>query len=155
MQNLRELPKLRDSLSYLYLEHGRVEQKYKAVDFVDKTGGVTPIPAAALSVLLLGPGTTITHAAIKSLADNGCLIIWAGEAIFWIIPTHYPTRRPLKNRWLSNCEPTLVKLSIACVNPPLNPSLASSKKSSAFASFLCGACSLPVANGPWSLSPTT
>ena len=79
MQNLRELPKLRDSLSYLYLEHGRVEQKYKAVDFIDKTGGVTPVPAAGLSVLLLGPGTTVTHAAIKSLADNGCLVIWSGE----------------------------------------------------------------------------
>jgi CRISPR-associated protein Cas1 len=79
MQNLRALPKLRDSLSYLYLEHGRLEQKYKAVDFVDKTGGVTPIPAASLSVLLLGPGTTVTHAAVRSLADNGCLVIWAGE----------------------------------------------------------------------------
>ncbi len=79
MQNLRELPKLRDSLTYLYLEHGRLEQKYKAVDFIDKGGGVIPIPTANLSVLLLGPGTSVTHAAIKSLADNGCLVIWSGE----------------------------------------------------------------------------
>ena len=79
MQNLQELPKLRDSLSYLYLEHGRLEQDSKSVAFVDKNGGYTPIPAAALSVLLLGPGTTITHAAVKALADNGCLIMWSGE----------------------------------------------------------------------------
>jgi CRISPR-associated protein Cas1 len=79
MRDLRELPKLRDGLSYLYLEHGRVEQKYKAVDFVDKEGGCTLIPAAALGVLMLGPGTTITHAAIKALADNGCLVLWAGQ----------------------------------------------------------------------------
>ncbi|MFQ5614489.1 MAG: type I-E CRISPR-associated endonuclease Cas1e [Anaerolineae bacterium] len=79
MRDLRELPKLRDSLSYLYLEHGRVEQKYKAVEFVDAEGGLTLVPAANLGVLLLGPGTTITHAAVKALADNGCLVLWSGE----------------------------------------------------------------------------
>jgi len=79
MRNLQELPKLRDSLSYLYLEHGRLEQDRKSVAFIDKNGGFTPIPAAALSVLMLGPGTTITHAAVKALADNGCLILWTGE----------------------------------------------------------------------------
>ena len=79
MRNLQELPKLRDSLSYLYLEHGRLEQDSKSVAFVDKNNGVTPIPAAALSVLMLGPGTSVTHAAIKALADNGCLLVWTGE----------------------------------------------------------------------------
>ncbi len=79
MRNLQELPKLRDSLSYLYLEHGRLEQDKKSVAFVDKKGGYTPIPAAALSVLLMGPGTTVTHAAVKALADNGCLVIWSGQ----------------------------------------------------------------------------
>ena len=79
MRNLQELPKLRDSLSYLYLEHGRLEQAQKSVAFVDKKGGYTPIPAASLSVLLMGPGTTITHAAVKALADNGCLVIWSGQ----------------------------------------------------------------------------
>jgi CRISPR-associated protein Cas1 len=79
MRDLRELPKLRDGLSYLYLEHGRVEQKELAVEFVDEKGGATMVPAAALGVLLLGPGTTITHAAVKALADNGCLLLWTGE----------------------------------------------------------------------------
>ena len=78
MRDLHELPKLRDSLSYLYLEHVRVQQKYKAVEALDEKGR-TMIPAAALSVLLLGPGTAITHAAIKALADNGCLVVWCGE----------------------------------------------------------------------------
>jgi CRISPR-associated protein Cas1 len=79
IRNLQELPKLRDSLSYLYLEHGRLEQESKAVAFVDKNAGYTPIPASALSVLMLGPGTTVTHAAVKALADNGCLLLWTGE----------------------------------------------------------------------------
>jgi CRISPR-associated protein Cas1 len=78
MRDLHELPKLRDGLSYLYLEHGRIEQKHKAVELIDKDGR-TMIPAAALAVLLLGPGTSITHAAVKALSDNGCLLVWAGE----------------------------------------------------------------------------
>jgi len=81
MRNLQELPKLRDSLSYLYLEHGRVEQDSLAVKFIDKNKGITAIPAAALSVLMLGPGTSVTHAAVKSLADNGCLVLWTGEDV--------------------------------------------------------------------------
>jgi CRISPR-associated protein Cas1 len=79
MRDLHELPKLRDGLSYLYLEHGRVEQKHKAVEFIDKEKGRTMIPAAALAVLMLGPGTSITHAAVKALADNGCMVVWCGE----------------------------------------------------------------------------
>lgn len=78
MRDLHELPKLRDSVSYLYLQRGRIEQKHKAVEFVDQEGR-TMIPAAALSALMLGPGTSITHAAVKALADNGCLVIWVGE----------------------------------------------------------------------------
>jgi CRISPR-associated protein Cas1 len=78
MQDLHELPKLSDSLSYLYVEHAIIEQQARAVEVIDKSGR-TMIPAAALTVLLLGPGTSITHAAIKSLADNGCGILWVGE----------------------------------------------------------------------------
>jgi CRISPR-associated protein Cas1 len=28
---------------------------------------------------MLGPGTNITHAAVRALADNGCLVLWTGE----------------------------------------------------------------------------
>lgn len=78
MKNLRELPKFRDGLSYLYIEHGRIEQKQRSIAWYGAEGEVA-IPCAALGVLLLGPGTSITHAAVKSLADNGCSICWVGE----------------------------------------------------------------------------
>ena len=29
--------------------------------------------------LLMGPGTAITHAAINTLAQNGCMVVWCGE----------------------------------------------------------------------------
>lgn len=78
MQDLHELPKLRDSLSYLYIEHAIVERKDSSVEFIQKEGR-TQAPAAALCVLMLGPGTSISHAAVKVLAESGCLIVWTGE----------------------------------------------------------------------------
>jgi CRISPR-associated protein Cas1 len=78
IQDLNLLPRLRDSLSYLYVEHAKIEQSNHAIDIHDKDG-VTHVPIAGLSALMLGPGTTVTHAAIKSLADNGCLVNWTGE----------------------------------------------------------------------------
>lgn len=78
IKDLHLLPKVRDSLSYLYVEHCRVDQEQKAIAIHDLVGK-TPVPCAALSLLLLGPGTTITHAAIRALADNGCLVVWSGE----------------------------------------------------------------------------
>ena len=78
LKNLRELPKFRDSLSYLYIEHGKIEQEAKAIAWYGINGKVS-VPVASLAVLMLGPGTSITHEAIKTLADNGCLVNWVGE----------------------------------------------------------------------------
>ncbi|NMC28003.1 MAG: type I-E CRISPR-associated endonuclease Cas1 [Syntrophomonadaceae bacterium] len=78
MKDLRALPKIRDSLSYLYLEHCKIEQDGLSIAIFD-ANGKTPIPCAALCVLMLGPGTSITHAAIRALAGNGCLVQWTGE----------------------------------------------------------------------------
>ncbi len=78
MRDLQQLPKLADSLSYLYAEHCVVEKSQQAIELFDQAGA-TLVPAAALTVLLLGPGTKITHAAVKTLADNGCAIVWVGE----------------------------------------------------------------------------
>lgn len=77
-QDLHELPKLRDGLSYLYAEHVRVEQTTEAIELRDKDGR-TSIPVAALGVLMLGPGSTITHAAVHALVQNGCSMVWLGE----------------------------------------------------------------------------
>ena len=78
MQNLQELPRFADKLSYLYVEHAVVDRHEKAIA-VHRADGTTAVPAAALGVLLLGPGTTITHAAVHTLADNNCQVLWCGE----------------------------------------------------------------------------
>ncbi len=79
MKDLHILPKLRDSMSFLYVEHQRIDQEALAIAFHDATGK-TLVPCASLNTLLLGPGTSISHAAVKALADNGCLLVWVGEA---------------------------------------------------------------------------
>jgi CRISPR-associated protein Cas1 len=79
VKDLHILPKVRDSWSYLYVEHCVVEQDDFAIAVFDQQGKM-PVPCASLSLLMLGPGTKITHAAIRALADNGCLVAWTGEA---------------------------------------------------------------------------
>jgi len=77
-QDFRALPKLRDSYSYVYLEHAKIDKSAQSIAFYDKEG-VTEIPASSLTSLMLGPGTSITHEAVKTLAGNGCMIVWCGE----------------------------------------------------------------------------
>jgi CRISP-associated protein Cas1 len=77
-KDLHLLPKVRDSWTYLYAERCVVEQDDKAIALFDDKGK-TPVPCASLSLLMLGPGTKITHAAMSTLAENGCLVVWTGE----------------------------------------------------------------------------
>lgn len=78
MKDLHELPKLRDSVSFLYIEHAIIEQQDSAIVMIQESGQV-PVPVSAVTCLMIGPGTTMTHAAIRALADNGCMVVWCGE----------------------------------------------------------------------------
>jgi CRISPR-associated protein Cas1 len=78
MKDLHILPKVRDSWSHLYIEHAKIEQDEKAVAAYMQEGKV-PVPCATLTLLMLGPGTSISHAAIRALAENGCMVAWNGE----------------------------------------------------------------------------
>ncbi len=78
--DLAQLPRVSDGWTFLYTEHVRVERADYAIELLDAQGRV-PVPVAALSVLLLGPGTTITHAAMLALAEGGCSVVWCGEGV--------------------------------------------------------------------------
>jgi CRISP-associated protein Cas1 len=77
--SLHDLPRFDDKLTYLYVEHAVVEQQDFAIAIHRSDGSTTAVPAAALAILLLGPGTTLTHAAVKALAENNCQVLWIGE----------------------------------------------------------------------------
>jgi CRISPR-associated protein Cas1 len=78
MRTLHELPRFHDRWSYLYLEMGTLDQDASGLVFHNQ-GGNTPIPIDQLSLIILGPGTTVTHAAVKAMAKNNCLLAWMGQ----------------------------------------------------------------------------
>lgn len=77
-KDLHELPRLEDGWSYLYVEHCKIDKDEKAIAVTDVDGKIN-VPCACLALLMMGPGTSISHEAIKTLADNGCLAVWCGE----------------------------------------------------------------------------
>jgi CRISPR-associated protein Cas1 len=77
-KDLHELPKLRGSISYLYFEHAVLEQENSSIVVIQESGRI-PVPISAVTCILLGPGTKVTHAAIKAMAENGCMVVWCGE----------------------------------------------------------------------------
>jgi CRISPR-associated protein Cas1 len=90
---LETLAPARDRWTPIYLEHGRVEVDDAAIKWIASDGKVCPIPVATLSALILGPGTTITHASVKAAAQCNCPLFWLGEDglrfyAFGITPNH-------------------------------------------------------------------
>lgn len=100
--DLHLLPKFRDRLSYLYVEHAVVERDQNSIVLYQKAepgpegaaeGGADPspqgeaspehsrvqVPVCDVALLMLGPGTKLSHAAADVLARNSCLVAWTGE----------------------------------------------------------------------------
>lgn len=73
-----ELVRAEDRLSFVYFEHCVVARDNNAITVTDDTGTIH-IPAASLSVLMLGPGTRITHQGMTVIGENGATVIWVGE----------------------------------------------------------------------------
>ncbi len=90
---LDTLTPARERWTPLYLEHGRIEVDDSSVKWIGADRTVIRLPVATLSVLMLGPGTTVTHAAMKACADCNTPICWVGAEgmhfyAFGVTPTH-------------------------------------------------------------------
>lgn len=75
---LQELPQLRERLSFLYVERCVINRQDGAITVTDERG-IVHVPAAVLGVILLGPGSRVSHRAIELLGDAGVTAIWVGE----------------------------------------------------------------------------
>lgn len=75
---ISELSKVSDRITFLYLEHAKLNRIDSAISVADSTGTVY-IPAAIISVLLLGPGIDVTHRAMELMGDAGMAVVWVGE----------------------------------------------------------------------------
>ncbi|MGX7107626.1 type I-E CRISPR-associated endonuclease Cas1e [Hutsoniella sourekii] len=75
---LPELPRIGDRVSFIYIEHAKINRQDSAITVRDQKG-LVKIPCAMIGALLLGPGTDITHRAVELIGDTGTTIIWVGE----------------------------------------------------------------------------
>ncbi len=73
------LPQVSDKYPFLYLERGRLEIDDSSLKWIDSEGDRVRLPIATIGTLLLGPGTSITHEAVKTAAAANCSICWVGE----------------------------------------------------------------------------
>jgi CRISPR-associated protein Cas1 len=90
---LETLAPARDRWTPLYLEHGRLEVDDSSVKWIGADGLLCRIPVATVSALILGPGTTVTHAAMKACAESNTPVCWTGEDClrfyaFGLAPNH-------------------------------------------------------------------
>lgn len=90
--NLQALPQIKDRMTFLYLEHCKLNRENSAITVTDEQG-VVLVPAAAISVLMLGPGSNVTHRAMELIGDAGVTVIWVGEHGV----RYYASGRPLTN----------------------------------------------------------
>lgn len=80
-----------DRLSFLYLEYSRIVQSSHGVVALRSTEEHGPVeseiqlPVGSLALLSLGPGTSITNAALTSCARSGCVVQISGGGGF---PSH-------------------------------------------------------------------
>ena len=75
---LETLTPARERWTPVYFEHGRLEVDDASVKWIGADRTVLRIPVATVSVILLGPGTTVTHAAVKTCGDCNTPICWIG-----------------------------------------------------------------------------
>ena len=102
------LPQVKDKYPFIYLERGRLEIDDSSIKWIDSTNNVVPLPVATLNALLLGPGTTITHDAVRTAAAANCAVCWVGEdSLLFYAAGFLPTAdtRNLKRQIELSAEP--------------------------------------------------
>jgi CRISPR-associated protein Cas1 len=73
-----QLPRISDRVTFIYVEHAKISRSDGAIT-VAESRGIVRIPAAMIGILLLGPGTDISHRAMELLGDTGTSVAWVGE----------------------------------------------------------------------------
>lgn len=75
----KSLPQVSDKYPFIYLERGRLEIDDSSIKWIDSEANLVRLPIAIINTILLGPGTSITHEAIKVLTSANCTVCWVGE----------------------------------------------------------------------------
>jgi CRISP-associated protein Cas1 len=76
--DLSELARVKDRITFLYFEHAKLNRQDSALMITDSRGTVF-VPAAIVSVLMLGPGVDVTHRGMELIGTAGMAVVWVGE----------------------------------------------------------------------------
>ncbi len=103
-----DIGRVEDRLSTIYISHARVDRSGNAL-VLDRDTGSVHLPVAMTAAVLLGPGVSITHAAVVLLADSGTSIGWVGEHGVRLyahgLATTRSARLLLRQAWLVSSAP--------------------------------------------------
>ena len=69
---------LKNRIAYKYCERCRIEKENGAVIIACETHKET-LPYGRYAVIMLGPGCSITHAAVYAISQAGCGILWCSQ----------------------------------------------------------------------------
>jgi CRISPR-associated protein Cas1 len=94
-----------DRHGVVYLDRGRLEVEDGCLRFVTAGGGALDagdyqLPHQSVSIILIGPGSSITHDALRILAAHGCALaaVGAGGVRFYTAPPLLPDTSALARR---------------------------------------------------------
>lgn len=78
---IEALPRVSDQLTFLHISQAIVTQDDTGVLAIFEENGINhrvTIPSAAIAALLLGPGVSITQAALVTITRHGTILMWTG-----------------------------------------------------------------------------
>jgi CRISPR-associated protein Cas1 len=108
-----------DRHGLIWLDRGRLEVEDGCLRFVTAGGilaaGDYQIPHQSVSIVLLGPGSSVTHDALRILAAHGCALaaIGAGGIRFYSAPPLLPDTSALARRQVMLWAETSTRVSVA------------------------------------------
>jgi CRISPR-associated protein Cas1 len=108
-----------DRHGLLWLDRGRLEVEDGCLRFVT-AGGTLPagdyqVPHQSVSILLLGPGSSVTHDALRILAAHGCALAAIGEGgvRFYTAPPLLPDTSALARQQVALWADVTARVAVA------------------------------------------
>jgi CRISP-associated protein Cas1 len=109
-----------DRHGLVFLDRGRLEVEDGCLRFVCAGGGALDagdyqVPHQSVSILLLGPGSSVTHDALRVLSAHGCALaaIGQGGVRFYTAPPLLPDTSALARRQVTLWADTTQRMAVA------------------------------------------
>lgn len=109
-----------DRQGLVWLDRGRLEVENGCLRFVTAGGGTLAagdyqIPHQAISIVLLGPGSSVTHDALRLLARHGCALAAIGEGAvrFYTAPPLMPDSSALARAQVTRWSDPKQRMEVA------------------------------------------